>query len=137
MSKVMMLQPDSAPPPILMFLSSLDGKLQQKLDLQIRRLAFTPVSALTEPHYKHFTIAKYSRLFELRERGRALVRIIFTIQEDGTVILLEPFIKRHKRVTMQALDSSLKILARIEQRPGLLIEYESLEVLLKKEGKAI
>ena len=137
MPKIMMVQPDSAPPPILMFLSSLDGKLQRKLDLQIRRLASTPVSALTEPHYKHFTIAKYSRLFELRERGRVLVRIIFTIQDDGAIILLEPFIKRHKRTTMQALDSSLKLLMQIEDNPGLLTEYAPYDTLSGKEDQAI
>lgn len=134
---IMMVQPDSAPPLILMFLSSLDRKLQHKLDLQIRRLASTPVSALTEPHYKHFTIAKYSRLFKLRERGRVLVRIIFTIQDDGAVILLEPFIKRHKRTTMQALDSSLKLLMQIEDNPGLLTEYAPYDTLSGKEDPAI
>ena len=90
MPKIMMVQPDSAPPPILMFLSSLGGKLQRKLDLQIRRLASTLVSALTEPHYKHFTIAKYSRLFELRERGRVLVRIIFTIRMTAPLFCSNP-----------------------------------------------
>lgn len=52
-----------------------------------------------------------------------LVRVIFTIRPNGEVILLHGFIKRQSRDTMQALEQSLNILARLRERPELAMEY--------------
>ena len=43
-----------------------------------------------------------------------MVRIIFTLQGDGSILFLTPFVKKDKRDTMRALDASLKLLAQIE-----------------------
>ncbi len=52
-----------------------------------------------------------------------LVRVVFTIRPNGEVILLHAFIKRQSRDTMQALEQSLNILARLRDRPELAAEY--------------
>ena len=48
-------------------------------------------------------------LYELREKGRVLVRIVFAVR-DGEVILLVPFLKRQPRDTMKALERSLRVM---------------------------
>jgi len=92
-------------------MSSLEPKLQQKLLSQF--LLLSKPSLPREPIVKHFTIEKYSQLYELRAKSKIMVRIIFTIRDDKSILLLTPFIKKHKRNTMQALDSSLKLLAQV------------------------
>ena len=108
------------------FLSSLDEKLQRKLLRQIFQLSQIPLCDLKEPHYKHFVLEKYSQFYELREKSKVLVRIIFTIQ-DGDIILLTPFIKRQPRDTMKALEHSLKILANIRESPEFAVNFNVLE----------
>ena len=46
---------------------------------------------------------RYSSLYELRAKSKTLVRIIFTMTPDGDVLFLTPFVKQHRRDTMQAL----------------------------------
>lgn len=116
-----------APPeraaPVDRFIDGLDARLRDKLIRQLIELPCTPRSSLREPHYKHFTLERYRELYELRERGRVLVRVIFTIRPNGEVILLHGFIKRQSRDTMQALEQSLNILARLREQPELAMEY--------------
>jgi len=100
------------PPDLVSFMESLDSKLRSKLLKQFYVLMTQPLP--TEPTVKHFTIEKYGKLYELRARSQVMVRIIFTIQSDGSILFLTPFIKKHTRNTMQALDSSLKMLAQIQ-----------------------
>ena len=83
----------------------------------------TGVQTCALPIYKHFSIERYRELYELRERGKVLVRVIFTLRPNGEVVLLHAFIKRQSRDTMQALDQALSILARIRERPELAAEY--------------
>ena len=60
----------------------------------------------------------YHTFRELAEKGdhqhMLLARIIFTVQPDGDVLFLAPFIKSHRRNTMQALDASLKMLSQLD-----------------------
>lgn len=116
-----------APPeraaPVDRFIDGLDARLRDKLIRQLIELPCTPRSSLREPHYKHFTLERYRELYELRERGKVLVRVIFAIQADGGILLLHGFVKRQSRDTMQALEQSLNILARLRERPELAIEY--------------
>ena len=104
------------------FLSSLDEKLQRKLLRQIFLLSQVHLCDLKEPHFKHFVLEKYKMLYELRERSKVLVRIIFTIQ-DGDIILLAPFIKRQPRDTMKALELSLRMLADIREHPEFAVNF--------------
>lgn len=129
MNELLTYCPPGGEAPIHDFLNSLDEKLRLKLLMQLARLPSTPVSLMREPHIKHFTIEKYSRLFEIREKNRVLVRVIFTIRENGDILLLAPFIKRHKRNTMQALELSLKMLVEIESDPCAAVKF------MRKEAK--
>lgn len=52
-----------------------------------------------------------------------MVRITFAFDKSGNIILLYPFIKKHERNTMQALEMSVKILEEIENGNVKLIEY--------------
>lgn len=125
--------PPDGPPPLPAFLAAQDGKLRSKLESLLALLLCTPAGLLREPYVKHFSIEKYSALYELRAKGKALVRIIFTLQPNGDILLLVPFVKRHKRNTMQALDASLKMLAQIRDGTGSARE---LSIYIKKQEVA-
>ena len=103
---------------------------------QILYLSRTPLPELKEPHYKHFSIEKYQSLYELRERGRAAVRIIFTPCPNGDYLLLHAFVKRQKRDTEKALEHSLRLLAPLWDHPEYAVEYtvkeENRKFLLRK-----
>ena len=106
------------------FIEGLEPKLREKLVWQIFRLSRTPPAGLKEPHYKHFSIEKYRDFYELREKNRIVIRIIFTVQPDGEVLLLHAFQKRQPRDTMQALERSLKLLSLCRKYPEHAVEYE-------------
>ena len=112
------------------FIESLEPKLREKLVMQIFRLSRTSAAGLKEPHYKHFSIEKYRDLYELREKNRVVIRIIFTVRPDGEVQLLHAFQKRQSRDTMQALDRSLKLLSSLREHPEYAVEYK-----IKEESK--
>ncbi len=124
MENIKVYQPPGRPAQAAVFIEGLEPKLRDKLVRQIFYLSRTPPSGLTEPHYKHFSIEKYRSLYELREKGRTIVRVIFTIQPDGEILLLHAFTKRQKRDTMQALEHSLRLLAEIRERPDCAVEYK-------------
>lgn len=123
MRAIKMYHPPDSPAAVPDFLSSLDRKLQQKILRQLYRLSHIPLCDLKEPHYKHFTIEKYAQLFELREKNRILIRMIFTINEKE-VILLVPFIKRQRRDTERALEQSLKMLSDIRAHPETAVPFQ-------------
>ena len=112
--KLLLAVPNEGPPPLDAFLTSLDEKQRQKLCTLFALLLQLPEAAMREPYVKHFRIERYQALYELRAKSRNLVRIIFTRTNQGDVLFLVPFIKRHRRNTMQALDASLALLAKIQ-----------------------
>lgn len=122
MRVIKIYQPIGRTAPLLDFLESLDEKLSRKLLWQIFRLSQLPLCELKEPHFKHFVLEKYSQLYELREKNKVLVRVIFTIQGED-IILLAPFIKRQPRDAMRALDHSLRMLADIREHPECAVEF--------------
>lgn len=65
----------------------------------------------------------YQPLYEIRERGRVVVRIVFAYLPSGEVLLLTAFIKRKNRDTMQALEQSLRILAEVQECPDYAVEF--------------
>ena len=103
------------------FLAQLDPKLSKKLIQQIAVLREVKDCDLKEPHYKHFSLERYSRFYELREKKKILVRIIFTIHK-GNILLIHPFVKKQGRDTMRALDQAVRILAEVEAQPELIAE---------------
>ncbi len=112
------------------FIQGLEPKLRDKLVWQIFRLSRTPPAGLKEPHYKHFSIEKYRDFYELREKNRIVIRIIFTMRPNGEVLLLHAFQKRQPRDTMQALERSLKLLSLLREHPEHAVEYT-----IKEENK--
>lgn len=88
MKGIKVYTPPERAAPVARFIDGLEPRLREKLIRQLIELPRTPRSALREPHFKHFTLERYRNLFELRERGKVLVRVIFTIQADGGILLL-------------------------------------------------
>lgn len=121
-----MYSPPSGEPPVSQFLAGLEPKLMEKIVRQIFFLADTPPSLWREPHVKHFSLEKYSDFYELREKNKVLVRLIFTIS-GGDILLLAPFIKHQPRDTMKALEQSLRILADIRDNPERTVEFSLLK----------
>lgn len=123
MKGIKIYTPPERAAPVARFIDGLDPRLRDKVIRQLAVLPQTPRSCLWEPHFKHFTLERYRELYELRERGKVLVRIIFTIRPSGEILLLHGFVKRQSRDTMQALEQSLTVLARLRERPELETEY--------------
>ena len=123
MDHIKVYKPPDSPAQAADFIEGLEPKLRDKLVRQIFYLARTPPSGLKEPHYKHFSIEKYRSLYELREKGRIVVRVIFTICPNGDYLLLHAFVKRQKRDMMQALEHSLRLLAQLREHPDWAVEY--------------
>ena len=123
MRSVKIYCPPGKSPPVPAFFDSLEAKLRQKLKFQLLRLTQLPLSELKEPHFKHFSLEKYHQFYELRERNKILVRVIFTIA-DSEVLLLVPFVKKQPRDSMRALEQSIGVLADIRAHPERVAEYE-------------
>lgn len=122
MKKIYLYRSPDGNAPFLDFMAALDEKARGKLEYALKSMAISR-GRLTEPQVKHFSIERYRQLYELREKARILLRVIFTFDEGGNVILLHPFVKRHKRNTNQALEASLAMLEEIKQHPHTLLEY--------------
>lgn len=112
--RLLIAVPAEGAAPILEFLAALDKKQRHKLLSLFVLMIQSPVAVMREPYVKHFSLERYQDLYELRAKSKNLVRIIFTLTDRGDILFLEPFIKRHKRNTMQALDRSLNYLDHIK-----------------------
>lgn len=122
MKKIYLYKSPEGGVPLLEFMAALDEKAQKKVEYAFKSMAISR-GRLSEPQVKHFSIERYRQLYEIREKARVLIRVIFALDGDGNVILLHPFIKRHKRNTNQALETSLAMLEEIKQNPDILLEY--------------
>lgn len=112
--KLLAVAPAEKEPPLCGFFQELDEKQRQKLLTLFAMLMQAPVSVMREPYVKHFSLERYHALYELRAKSKTLVRIIFTLDREGNILFLTPFVKRQRRDTMQALDASLALLAQIK-----------------------
>lgn len=110
--KLLIAAPNEGTPPLYAFLDGLEEKQRQKLFSLFALFLQAPGAAMKEPYVKHFKIERYQALYELRAKSKNVVRIIFTLTGQGDVLFLVPFIKRHRRDTQQALDASLRLLAK-------------------------
>ena len=126
MRTVKIYHPPERAAPLETFISSLEPKLRRKLRRQFFLLANTPLCELKEPHFKHFVLEKYSQFYELREKSKILVRIIF-VMDGEDILLLTPFIKRQPRDTMRALDASIRMLAEIREHPDYAVNISFLK----------
>ena len=126
MRVVKVYRPPGKESPFETFLAQQDPKLRRKLQWTLFRLAQAEACDLKEPHFKHFALERYSPFYELREKHKILVRVVFTIS-DGDILLLTPFIKKESRDTMRALEQSLRMLADIREHPENAAKYEFME----------
>lgn len=133
--KLLIAAPKEGPPPLYGFLDSLEEKQRQKLYTLFALLLQLPETAMREPYVKHFRLERYQALYELRAKSRNLVRIIFTMTRQGDILFLVPFIKRHRRNTMQALEASLSLLAKT--RDGQCSIQELSINLMNEGGKTV
>ena len=124
MDNIKVYQPPGEVSQVEAFIEDLHPRLREKLVWQIFRLSRTPPAGLKEPHYKHFSIEKYRGLYELREKNRIVIRIMFTVLPSGEVLLLYAFQKRQARDTMRALEQSLKLLSLLRDHPERAVEYK-------------
>ena len=124
MDRIKIYKPPEGPAQAADFIEGLEPKLRGKVVRQIFYLSQTSLPELKEPHYKHFSIEKYRSLYELREKGRVVVRIIFTLCSNGDYLLLHAFVKRQKRDMEKALEHSLRLLALLRDHPEYAVEYK-------------
>ncbi len=92
MRKIYYYQPEEKSAPFLDFMDSLDSKARRKIIYALRCMAINQ-GKFSEPQVKHFSIERYKRLYELREKARVLLRIIFVTDAAGNIVLLHPFVK--------------------------------------------
>ena len=75
--------------PVQEFLQGMDAKIQDKLRFQLAYI-LDEHSSFVEPYVKHFSIAKYRQLYEIRVKAaETMVRVIFH-QKNGEIILSPP-----------------------------------------------
>lgn len=89
--KLWMMAPNEGTPPLHSFLDNLEEKQRQKLFSLFALLLQVPEAAMREPYVKHFGIERYQRLYELRAKSKNMIRITFTLTENGDILFLVPF----------------------------------------------
>ena len=122
--KLWMIAPGEGTPPLYTFLDNLEEKQRQKIFSLFALLLQLPETAMREPYVKHFGIERYQALYELRAKSKNMIRITFTLKEDGDILFLFPFIKRRQRDTEKALEHSLRLLAEFRDHPEYAVEYK-------------
>lgn len=122
MRVVKVYQPPGESAPVEDFLKGLDPKLCRKLLRHIFNLTRLNRTEMREPHYKHFSLERYSDFYEIREKSQILTRIIYTIY-GGDILLLMPFVKKQSRDTEKALEQSIKLLANIREHPEFAVNF--------------
>ena len=123
MKVIKVYQPPGKLSPFEAFLSQQDPKLRQKIRWTLFRLTQMERSELKEPHFKHFALERYSEFYEMREKNKILVRVVFTFCGED-ILLLAPFIKKESRDTMRALEQSISMLADVREHPDYAANYD-------------
>ena len=123
MKVIKVYQPPGKLSPFETFLAQQDPKLRQKIRWTLFRLTQMERSELKEPHFKHFALERYSDFYEMREKNKILVRVVFTFCGED-ILLLAPFIKKEPRDTMRALEQSISMLADIREHPDYAANYD-------------
>ena len=103
--------------PVQEFLQGMDAKIQDKLRFQLAYI-LDEHSSFVEPYVKHFSLAKYRQLCEIRVKAaEQMVRVIFH-EKNGEIILLHAFHKRDRKDTERALEAARRIYEEITARNG-------------------
>ena len=123
MRAIKVYRPPGEESPFEAFLIQQDPKLRHKIRWTLFRMMKMEICDLKEPHFKHFALERYSPFYELREKSKILVRVVFTVR-GGDILLLVPFIKKEPRDTMRALERSINMLADVREHPDYAAEYD-------------
>ena len=116
MRKLYAYAPDSRCP-VQEFLQGMNEKIQDKLRFQLAYI-LDENSSFVEPYVKHFSLAKYRQLYEIRViAAKTMVRVIFH-EKNGEIILLYAFHKRDRKDTERALEAARRIYDEITDRGG-------------------
>ena len=116
MRKLYAYAPDSRCP-VQEFLQGMNEKIQDKLRFQFAYI-LDENSSFVEPYVKHFSLAKYRQLYEIRViAAKTMVRVIFH-EKNGEIILLYAFHKRDRKDTERALEAARRIYDEITDRGG-------------------
>lgn len=94
---------DDGSRPVQEFLIRLEPKHRKKVLVQLHTISVQP-DMLGPPLVKAFRTDRYKGLYELRTRIKQMARLIFYLDDEGTIVLLHGFIKKHDRATEQALE---------------------------------
>lgn len=129
MRVIKVYQPPGQDSPFDIFLAQQEPKLRQKICWTLFRMMRMELCEFKEPHFKHFALERYSPFYELREKNRVLVRVVFTVR-DADILVLAPFIKKESRDTMRALERSICMLADVREHPDYAVNYD-----FKEESK--
>ena len=114
MRKLYAYAPDSRCP-VQEFLQGMNEKIQDKLRFQLAYI-LDENSSFVEPYVKHFSLAKYRQLYEIRViAAKTMVRVIFH-EKNGEIILLYAFHKRDRKDTERALEAARRIYDEITDR---------------------
>ena len=112
--------------PVECFINGLTGKQREKI-YRLLFLISTDANTLKPPHVKAFRIEKYKGMYDLRARMVKMIRIIFRVDEEGDIVLLHAFMKRHERTTEQALDISKARVVELNQFQATISKLGGLE----------
>lgn len=123
MRLIKVYRPPGKEAPFEAFLAQQDPKLRSKIRWTLFRLAQMERCELKEPHFKHFALERYNAFYEMREKNRVLVRVVFTFHGED-ILLLAPFVKREPRDTMRALEQSISMLADVRRNPNYAVNYD-------------
>lgn len=116
MRKLYAYAPDSRCP-VQEFLQGMNEKIRDKLRFQLAYI-LDENSIFVEPYVKHFSLAKYRQLYEIRViAAKTMVRVIFH-EKNGEIILLYAFHKRDRKDTERALEAARRIYDEITDRGG-------------------
>ena len=105
MRKIFQYRSHDGETPVECFINGLEPKTRKKIHTLMMTVA-AGNDTLREPYVKAFRLERYKGLHEFRAKMVKLIRIIFYLTEEGDIVLLCAFIKKHDRATEYALDVS-------------------------------
>lgn len=89
--------------PVTEFIDDLEPKIREKTYSQLKRLQEMDC-VLQPPLVKVFRVCRCKGLYELRICTSQMVRIMFYIHTDGSIVLLHGFVKKREKATDKALE---------------------------------
>ncbi len=103
--------------PVAEFFGRAGEKAREKLNFQLKYMR-DPRNSFAVSYIRHFSEARYSRLYECRMKVSGLMLRVIFYEHNNEIVLLHAFLKRDKKDTHKGQESALKILNRIVRPDG-------------------